>query len=123
MIIELELAEVCVFLVHLSLKFRHRQEQRRSLHDLVVQAKKPVIVAGDFNTFWGTHEIFLFMRAAGLRSANVEGLPSFPARVPRVELDFVLVSNGIEVHDFRVPDVRYSDHRPLVCDFSVRPII
>jgi endonuclease/exonuclease/phosphatase family metal-dependent hydrolase len=120
LIIELELDEVCVFLVHLSLKFRHRQQQLRSLHDLIVQSKKPVVVAGDFNTFWGTHEIYLFMRAAGLTSANSAGLPSFPARVPRIELDFILVSRGIEVHDFRVPDVRFSDHRPLICDFTVR---
>jgi endonuclease/exonuclease/phosphatase family metal-dependent hydrolase len=120
LIIELELEDVCVFLVHLSLKFRHRQYQLRSLHDLIVESPKPVIVAGDFNTFWGTHEIFLFMRAAGLRSANSAGLPSFPARVPRHELDFILVSEGIEVTNFRVPDVRLSDHRPLVCDFHVR---
>ena len=110
-----------MFLVHLSLKFRHRQYQLRSLHDLIVQSPKPVIVAGDFNTFWGTHEIYLFMRAAGLRSANSAGLPSFPAKVPRVELDFILVSEGIEVTDFRVPDVRFSDHRPLVCDLHVPP--
>src|ERR1700719_3651846 len=120
LIIELELEDVCVFLVHLSLKFRQRQYQLRSLHDLVVQAKKPVIVAGDFNAFWGTHEIYLFMRASGLRSANTQGIPSFPARVPRIELDFILVSAGIEVTDFRVPDVRFSDHRPLVCDFHVK---
>lgn len=121
LIIELELSEVCVFLVHLSVKYRHRQYQLRSLHDLIMQAHKPVIVAGDFNTFWGTHEIYLFMRATGLRSANAAGLPSFPARIPRIELDFVLVSEGIEVTDFRVPDVRFSDHRPLVCDFQVTP--
>jgi endonuclease/exonuclease/phosphatase family metal-dependent hydrolase len=119
LIIELELHEVCVFLVHLSLKFRQRQYQLRSLHDLIIQSVKPVIVAGDFNTFWGTHEIYLFMRAAGLRSANTAGLPSFPSRVPRIELDFILVSEGIEVSGFRVPDVRFSDHRPLVCDFEV----
>jgi endonuclease/exonuclease/phosphatase family metal-dependent hydrolase len=121
LIIELELDELCVFLVHLSLKFRQRQYQLRSLHDLIVQSRKPVIVAGDFNTFWGTHEIYLFMRAAGLRSANTAGLPSFPARVPRIELDFILVSDEIEITDFRVPDVRFSDHRPLVCDFRVAP--
>jgi len=120
LIIELELEDVCVFLVHLSLKFRQRQYQLRSLHDLIIKSRKPVIVAGDFNTFWGTHEIYLFMRAAGLRSANSAGLPSFPARVPRIELDFILVSQGIEVTDFRVPDVCLSDHRPLVCDFHVR---
>src|ERR1700690_1678921 len=110
LIIELELEDVAIFLVHLSLKYRHRQYQLRSLHDLIVESKKPVIVAGDFNTFWGAHEIYLFMRAAGLRSANSAGLPSFPARVPRAELDFILVSEGIEVTDFRIPDVRFSDH-------------
>jgi endonuclease/exonuclease/phosphatase family metal-dependent hydrolase len=119
LIIELELDDVCIYLVHLSLKYRQRQYQLRYLHDLIAHSPKPVIVAGDFNTFWGTHEIYLFTRAAGLRSANTRGLPSFPSRTPRIELDFVLVSEEIEVTDFRVPDVRFSDHRPIVCDFRV----
>jgi endonuclease/exonuclease/phosphatase family metal-dependent hydrolase len=120
LIIELELDDVCVFLVHLSLKYRHRQYQLRYLHDLIEKVTKPVIVAGDFNTFWGSHELYLFMRAAKLRSANVRGVPTFPSKAPRVELDFVLVSEGIEVTDFRVPDLRLSDHRPVICDFFVR---
>jgi endonuclease/exonuclease/phosphatase family metal-dependent hydrolase len=119
LIIELELEEVAVFLVHLSLKFRHRQYQLRYLHELVQKATKPVIVAGDFNTFWGEHEIYLFMRASGLRSANADGVLSFPSRAPRKELDFVLYSEGIRVNHFSVPDVRYSDHRPLICDFEI----
>lgn len=119
LIIELELDDVCVFLVHLSLKYRQRQEQLRSLHDLIASATKPVIVAGDFNTFWGTNEIFLFTRATGLRSANTASLPSFPSRSPRIELDFVLVSPQIEVLDFRIPQVRLSDHLPVICDFRI----
>ena len=119
LIIELELEEVAVFLVHLSLKFRHRQYQLRYLHELVEKATKPVIVAGDFNTFWGEHEIYLFMRASGLRSANADRMLSFPSRAPRKELDFVLYSDGIRVNHFSVPDVRYSDHRPLICDFEI----
>jgi len=47
-------------------------------------------------------------------------VPSFPARVPRIELDFVLVSKEIDVSHFEVPDVRWSDHRPILCDFTVR---
>jgi endonuclease/exonuclease/phosphatase family metal-dependent hydrolase len=109
-----------VFLVHLSIKYRHRQYQLRYLHELVEKTAKPVIVAGDFNTFWGTHELYLFMRAARLRSANVANLPTYPAKTPRAELDFVLVSEQIDVTDFRIPDIRLSDHRPLVCDFNIR---
>jgi len=78
-----------------------------------------VIVAGDFNTFWGENEIYLFLRAAGLRSANSEGIPTYPSRAPRKELDFVLYQQGIEVTSFEIPDVRLSDHLPLICDFEV----
>lgn len=120
LIIELELDNVAIFLVHLSLKYRHRQFQLRHLYELVTRCDKPVIVAGDFNTFWGEDEIFLFMKAAGLNSANTESIPSYPTRAPRMELDFVLCSDGIDVIDFDVPRVPHSDHLPLVCDFEVR---
>jgi endonuclease/exonuclease/phosphatase family metal-dependent hydrolase len=119
LIIELELESCSIYLVHLSLKYRHRQEQLHYLHDLIARAEKPVIVAGDFNTFWGEHEIYLFMKAAGLRSANSSGLPSYPCDSPRKELDFILYGQGITVRDFFIPNVRYSDHLPLVCDFDV----
>ena len=119
LIIELELTDCAVFLVHLSLKYRHRHAQLRHLHDLVRASSKPVIVAGDFNTFWGEDEIYLFTRAAELTSANLGRLPSYPARAPRKELDFILHTDGIEVTGFSVPQVQYSDHLPLVCDFEV----
>ncbi len=119
LIIELELDDVAIFLVHLSLKYRHRHFQLRHLYELVDGSEKPVIVAGDFNTFWGENEIFLFMKAAGLRSANADGIPSYPSRAPRMELDFILYSDGINVRDFSVPNVTFSDHLPLLCDFEV----
>ena len=119
LIIELEMDDFAVFLVHLSLKYRHRHLQLRKLYDLIEETKKPVIVAGDFNTFWGENEIYLFMRAAGLKSANVKSMPSYPSRSPRKELDFILYQDGIRVTNFEIPQVRHSDHLPLVCDFEV----
>ena len=119
LIIELELDEVAIFLVHLSLKYRHRHFQLRHLYELVQTSNKPVIVAGDFNTFWGENEIFLFMKAAGLRSANVASHPTYPSRSPRMELDFILYGEGIEITNFEIPDVGYSDHLPLICDFNI----
>jgi len=119
LIIELELDEVAIFLVHLSIKYRHRQMQLRRLYELISVSKKPVIVAGDFNTFWGVDEIFLFMKAAGLTNANTAGEPSYPTRSPRFELDFILYSKEIRVTDFSIPKVPFSDHLPLICDFQV----
>ena len=106
-------------LVHLSLKYRHRHLQLRHLYDLIEATEKPVLVAGDFNTFWGENEIYLFMKAAGLRSANVDHRPTYPSRAPRKELDFVLYQDGIRVTAFDIPDVKLSDHLPLVCDFEL----
>jgi endonuclease/exonuclease/phosphatase family metal-dependent hydrolase len=120
-LVELELDECVVFLVHLSLKFRHRHYQLRHLHELIRHQAKPVIVAGDFNTFWGDHEIYLFMQAAGLTSANTAGAPSYPSRWPRKELDFILYGKGIEPVAFDVPSIQLSDHLPLVFDFEVVP--
>ena len=119
LIIELEMDDYAIFLVHLSLKYRHRHLQLRRLYDLIQETEKPVVVAGDFNTFWGENEIYLFMKAAGLKSANIDSVPTYPSRAPRKELDFVLYQDGIKVTDFRVPNVRHSDHLPLVCDFEL----
>src|SRR6201986_4526732 len=88
LIIELELDDIAIFLVHLSLKFRPRQYQLRYLYDLVLKTSKPVIVAGDFNTYWGDHELYLFTQAAGLTSAKTQGLFSFPSPNPREGFDF-----------------------------------
>jgi len=119
LIIELEMDDFAIFLVHLSLKYRHRHLQLRHLYDLIQKTEKPVVVAGDFNTFWGDNEIYLFRRAAGLTSANSRNLPTYPSRSPRKELDFVLYQQGIKVTHFEIPDVRLSDHLPLVCDFEI----
>ena len=48
LIIELELDQFAIFLVHLSLKYRHRHFQLRNLYELVRRCDKPVIVAGDY---------------------------------------------------------------------------
>lgn len=119
LIIELEMDDYAIFLVHLSLKYRHRHLQLRHLYDLIQATEKPVMVAGDFNTFWGENEIYLFMKAAGLRSANLDSRPTYPSRAPRKELDFVLYQDGIKVTAFDIPDVKLSDHLPLVCDFEL----
>jgi endonuclease/exonuclease/phosphatase (EEP) superfamily protein YafD len=34
-------------------------------------------------------------------------------------LDFILHSGQIEVNRFEIPDVQFSDHLPLICDFTV----
>lgn len=120
LVIQLELEEVTLFLVHLSIKFRHRQHQLCELYSLVKEIKKPYLVAGDFNVFWGDPEIELFLAATGLKSANAEKNASYPSWAPKMELDFILHSPGITIRDFQMPPVPFSDHLPLICNFDIR---
>ena len=120
LIMELELDQVCLFLVHLSLQYSHRHSQMHHLSSLVHNATKPVIVAGDFNTLRGDHELAAFMEATGLVNANSQNAPSWPSRRPKRQLDFILHGPGIRVTRFDLPQVEFSDHLPLVCDFEVR---
>lgn len=119
LVIELELHDVSIFLVHLSLKFRHRQYQLQDLHTMIQNIDKPVIVAGDFNVFWGDRELQLFLAATGLINANGNGHPSHPSRSPRRQLDYIFHSPEIHIDGFEVPRIKLSDHNPLICDFSI----
>jgi endonuclease/exonuclease/phosphatase family metal-dependent hydrolase len=120
LVIEVELADIVVFIVHLSLKYRHRQQQLEHLHRLVKNCTKPMIVAGDFNTFGGDRELELFKAATGLEDANPLHFPSHPSHAPHRQLDFILHSPELEAFNFRIPDIRLSDHAPLICDFRRR---
>jgi endonuclease/exonuclease/phosphatase family metal-dependent hydrolase len=120
LVIEVELADLCIFIVHLSLKYRHRQLQLEHLHRLMKNASKPVIVAGDFNTFGGSRELELFKAATGLLDANPRQYPSYPSRAPHWQLDFILHSRQIEIANFHIPNIQLSDHAPLICDFHLK---
>lgn len=120
LIIELELENLSIFLVHLSLGYRDRQRQLNDLQRLILATPRPVMVAGDFNTFFGEAELYAFLSTTGLLSANLRGQPTHPSRSPRRELDFIFHDPRIVVTGFEVPAVTFSDHLPLVCDFEVR---
>lgn len=119
LIIEVEFADIRLFLVHLSLKYQHRQNQLIELHSLVANSKKPVIVAGDFNAVRGDRELSTFLSETGLISANENGYASWPSRVPVLQLDFIFHSPHIRTKQFHIPRVTLSDHSPLVWDFVI----
>jgi endonuclease/exonuclease/phosphatase family metal-dependent hydrolase len=118
LVIEAEFESLVVFIVHLSLKARHRQNQLKFLYHLVKRTHKPIIIGGDFNTLLGRGELVPFLAATGLKNANLEDSPSHPSHAPHRQIDFILHSREIEILKFFIPDIQLSDHAPLVCDFS-----
>lgn len=122
LVMELELDEVVIFVVHLALSRKCREAQLADLARLAKTARKPFLIAGDFNAFAGKVELKDFMEDLRLSSANLSDLPTFPSRAPRWQLDFILHSPEIRVTHFEVArHVRLSDHLPLICDFEVLP--
>jgi len=119
LVIELELEHVVFLLVHLALSYRTRQEQLRELKNIVRSVRKPCIVAGDFNVLTGKHELELFREAAGLFEFEGEPRPTFPSWNPKRHLDFVLHTPSVHMIRYHVPQVLYSDHLPILCDFEV----
>jgi len=119
LVIELELEDLNIFLVHLSLRFATRHHQLSDLYSLVKDRDKPIIIAGDFNARWGDKEIRLFLAATGLVTANQTNLPSYPSWKPKRQLDFILHSPEITTQRFWIPQISLSDHLPLVLDFDI----
>lgn len=120
LVIELQLAGMTVFLVHLALGYRTRHSQLRQLADLVNSCSGPHIVAGDFNLLRGGRELVWFLDTTGLQDAGGADMLTFPSWKPNRKLDYILHSAGIRITDLFVPRVVYSDHLPLVCDFEIR---
>lgn len=119
LIMEAEISNLRIFLVHLAITKRVRQRQIRMLQGVIGRRTgQPTIVAGDFNAFGGHSELDELLHHAGLRTLNREHVPTYPAYKPRKELDFILCSPEIEVEHFAVDTTtRLSDHLPLVADF------
>lgn len=114
---------VHVLVVHLGLIRASRARQLAQLQRFIereVPPGAPLLVAGDFND-WGTlvHKAF---RSSDLSTFEGERQPTFPARMPIVQLDYVyargLVPLGIHVPRGRIW-WRMSDHLPLIAEFSL----
>ena len=114
---------VHVVVVHLGLIRASRARQVAQLQRFIqreIPPAAPLLVAGDFND-WGT----LVQRALGatnLRAFQGDRQPTFPARMPMVQLDYVyargLTPVGVVVPRGRIW-WRMSDHLPLIAEFKL----
>ena len=118
LILERECYGITIYLVHLGLRSRTRARQIAFLHDFLPK-DRPIVLAGDFNTFGGEAELEKLESELRLRNANPDGLATYPAWKPLKQLDYILVSPQIKVNRFEVVPVLYSDHLPLVADLSL----
>ncbi len=118
----LEDRPVHVLVVHLGLIRASRQRQLEQLVRFVareIPAEAPLIVAGDFNE-WGP-SIARILGPTGLVTYKQGRHPTFPSRLPLVQLDHVF-ARGLDPVGVTVPQGRtwwrMSDHLPLIAEFA-----
>ena len=78
---------------------------------------------GDFNTFNGTQEIKRLLKKTHLEDKYKLDIHSTrltqPTWHPKKRLDYVLVSPRIKVKNYEVLNYHFSDHMPLLVEFTV----
>jgi len=112
-----------VVVVHLGLIRASRERQAAQLDRFIereVPASAPLLVAGDFND-WG-ERVHRHFAAMGLKTFEPASHPTFPARLPIVQLDYVY-ARGLQPLQVHVPRGRpwwrMSDHLPLIAEFGM----
>ncbi len=113
---------VHVVVVHLGLIKASRARQVAQLQRFIsreIPVDAPLVIAGDFND-WG-NMVHLAFAPVGLASYQKSRHPTFPARLPLVQLDHVF-GRGLEPLSVYVPRGRIwwqmSDHLPLIAEFG-----
>ncbi|WP_409338022.1 endonuclease/exonuclease/phosphatase family protein [Curvibacter microcysteis] len=114
---------VHVIVVHLGLIPGSRVRQTEQLRRYIareVNPSLPLVVAGDFND-WGD-TLRRALRHDGLLELESTRNPTFPSRLPLVQLDHIY-ARGLTAISAQVPRgrawARMSDHLPLVTEFQL----
>jgi endonuclease/exonuclease/phosphatase family metal-dependent hydrolase len=123
--VEIQMADkpLHVIVVHLGLIPASRVRQIQQLHQYIardVPEDAPLLVAGDFND-WGV-KISNMMRLHQLTEWSAGKHPTYPSRLPMVQLDHVY-AKGLMPLGQTVPHGkiwrRMSDHLPLLAQFDL----
>jgi endonuclease/exonuclease/phosphatase family metal-dependent hydrolase len=114
---------VHVIVVHLGLIPSSRVRQVAQLRRYIEREVPPeaaLVVAGDFND-WGTRSQQA-MSAIGLKSSDTVRCPTYPSRLPVVQLDQIFARGLTPLH-LHVPRGKIwgqmSDHLPLIAEFGL----
>ena len=105
---------------HLSLTEEDALESASIISGLFADAKKPVIIAGDFNVTPGSETTSLLSKQFTM--VNNPEIPTFPADEPNTTIDYIMIKGeGMDAIECEVVNApTQSDHRPLVVKLLVK---
>jgi len=117
---------VDVVSVHLDfLRKRLRRRQILAMERELTRRENPLIILGDMNCWWRRRNdaLGMLVERLGVRPCRpeAEDLATFPSRRPRLRLDWVLLSPGLEFGHYAILADRVSDHLAVLAEVRLRP--
>lgn len=99
-------------------------DQSKQILKMAKRKNIPTIIVGDFNLLPSTKSIEMIDKEFRnlIKEYNIKSTrPDFRDHLDEgnIAIDYVFVSKGIKVNDFKVIDTDISDHLPLVLDFDL----
>ncbi|MEO7767767.1 MAG: endonuclease/exonuclease/phosphatase family protein, partial [Ferruginibacter sp.] len=100
----------------------YRGSQADLVKEKIKESPYPVIICGDFNDVPNSYTYFTIkgnLQDAFLKKGNGIGR-TFQYLFPTLRIDYILADKNLDVEQFNRITVPYSDHYPVVADFSVK---
>ena len=105
--------------VNFSLTVGHLREQIEGVAAELARHQGPVVLGGDFNTWSDARHAVMVEVAAKLGLTAIHLVEDGRKRVFGLPLDHFFV-RGLEVLEARAPEVKSSDHNPIMVTLSLR---
>ncbi len=118
--IQINEKKVGIFITHLSLPRRNREQQIRHLIEKINQYDS-VILMGDLNCEQGSREFMQLLRHTQLQK-NPSSPASFPSWNPTRNLDHILVSKDLFLDELQALPHELSDHLPVSALLGENPV-
>ncbi|MEM9807283.1 MAG: endonuclease/exonuclease/phosphatase family protein [Cyanobacteria bacterium P01_D01_bin.56] len=96
-------------------RYRRRQQQLSLLTDFINQSQDPIILAGDFNTYFSepVFQTFLTQIDSLQRYGSKQRPHTWPCILPLFQIDHILCSPPLKVTQLQQGNFNGSDHLPI----------
>lgn len=119
-IISCEIENFHLLITHVGLAKSEQKNAITLLKNIIQEIKKPIILMGDFNM---TPDNYLIKEISTLLNDTAnkfkKTLLSFPSINPRIKIDYIFISNEIELIEADIPQIVASDHFPYYAKIKI----
>lgn len=130
--IRIENKEIYIFTTHLTyspgfIDTPNKIKEAKTISK-IIRGKEPFIFAGDFNSHPDTEVIKILSQVASyLNQSNKPTWTKHPFSYEgfsetelKWKLDYVFASDDLKCTEYKIVDINYSDHLPIIVNFQIR---